>query len=80
MAGIQPKDIDFFKAARDIELRHSKVTAFGSTCRPETRPEEDANLQAILAVETPVVTIFGKSWKLHVTDVSSGPRSKRTCA
>ena len=67
--GSNPKDIDFFKAAADTELNHTKLAAFGSTCRAGSAPEDDANLQAILAVGTPVVTIFGKSWPLHVTAV-----------
>ncbi|MEC9349427.1 MAG: citramalate synthase [Planctomycetota bacterium] len=67
--GSNPKDIDFFKAAADLDLRHSKLAAFGSTCRAGSAPEDDANLKAILAVGTPVVTIFGKSWHLHVTEV-----------
>ncbi|MEM7234351.1 MAG: citramalate synthase, partial [Planctomycetota bacterium] len=67
--GSNPKDIEFFKAARDVELTHSRITAFGSTCRPKTAPADDANLAALLEVETPCVTIFGKSWTLHVTEV-----------
>ena len=67
--GSNPKDIEFFKAAKDVPLRQSRLTAFGSTCRPQTAPEDDANLRALLEVRTPVVTIFGKSWKLHVTEV-----------
>jgi 2-isopropylmalate synthase len=67
--GSNPKDIDFFKAAADIELNHSKLAAFGSTCRKDSDPQDDANLKAILEVKTPVVTIFGKSWHLHVTEV-----------
>ena len=67
--GSNPKDIDFFKAAADIELNHSKLAAFGSTCRKDSDPQDDANLKAILDVKTPVVTIFGKSWHLHVTEV-----------
>lgn len=67
--GSNPKDVEFFEAARKEKLSHTLLAAFGSTCRPKTRPQEDANLQALLEVETPVVTIFGKSWKLHVTDI-----------
>lgn len=67
--GSNPKDVEFFVAARDVELKHTRVAAFGSTCRPGTQPQDDANLQALLEVQTPVVTIFGKSWKLHVTEV-----------
>ncbi len=67
--GSNPKDIDFFEAARDEPLAHTRLAAFGSTCRPLTAPEDDGNLRALIDVKTPVVTIFGKSWKLHVTRV-----------
>ena len=67
--GSNPKDVGFFEAARDIELKHTRLAAFGSTCRAGTAPEDDANLRAILAVGTPVVTIFGKSWRLHVEEI-----------
>ena len=67
--GSNPKDIEFFRAAKDVPLEHAKLAAFGSTCRPGKAPEDDKNLQALLEVGTGVVTIFGKSWKLHVTEV-----------
>ncbi len=67
--GSNPKDIDFFRAARRERLQHSRIAAFGSTARPGKPVDEDPNLRALLDVETPVVTIFGKSWRLHVTDV-----------
>ncbi len=67
--GSNPKDVEFFEAAKDVELSHTRATAFGSTCRAGTAPEDDANLRALLECQTPVVTIFGKSWKLHVTEV-----------
>src|SRR2546426_2028096 len=67
--GSNPKDVDFFQAARDMPLGHARLAAFGSTCRPGKPPEDDQNLRALLDVGTPVVTIFGKSWKLHVIEV-----------
>jgi 2-isopropylmalate synthase len=67
--GSNPKDIEFFAAARDVQLSHSRLAAFGSTCRAGKSPEEDRNLLALVEVGTPVVTIFGKSWKLHVKEV-----------
>jgi 2-isopropylmalate synthase len=67
--GSNPKDIEFFRAARALKLSHSRLAAFGSTTRPGKPPEEDQNLRAIIEVEAPVVTIFGKSWRLHVTEV-----------
>ncbi len=67
--GSNPKDIEFFRRARDVDLGHTRMAAFGSTCRAGKAPEDDENLRKLIEVETPVVTIFGKSWKLHVTDV-----------
>src|SRR5688500_12942028 len=47
----------------------AKLAAFGSTRHRGNRPEDDPNLRELVAAETPVVTIFGKSWLLHVTEV-----------
>ena len=63
--GSNPKDQEFFERAKDIEWRHAKICAFGSTRRPRYAPDEDPNLQALLKAETEVVSIFGKSWTLH---------------
>jgi len=68
-AGASPKDEEFFERVRDIELRNSKVTAFGSTRRAGKKAAEDRNLHQILEAGTSSVTIVGKSWVLHVTDV-----------
>ena len=67
--GSNPKDAEFFERAQDMEFKHSLVTAFGSTCRVNGGPEDDANIKALLDSNTPVCTIFGKTWTLHVTDV-----------
>jgi 2-isopropylmalate synthase len=67
--GSNPKDVEFFRAARELKLSHAKIAAFGSTRRPHKKPEDDANLRALIEVETPVVAIFGKSWKLHVLEI-----------
>jgi 2-isopropylmalate synthase len=67
--GSNPKDIDFFAAAKTMTWRTARLAAFGSTRHRSNRPEADPNLQALVAAETPVVTIFGKSWLLHVTEV-----------
>jgi 2-isopropylmalate synthase len=67
--GSNPKDIEFFQRAGSLGLTHAKIAAFGSTRRKGVRPEEDINLKLLLEAETPVVTLVGKSWDLHVTDV-----------
>ena len=67
--GSNPKDMQFFDLAKRINLKAARLTAFGSTRRPGTQPGDDENLMALLASETPTVTIFGKSWDLHVEEV-----------
>jgi 2-isopropylmalate synthase len=67
--GSNPRDAEFFARARDLEWQTAAIAAFGSTCRVKGGPEDDANLQALLEARTPVCTIFGKTWTLHVTDV-----------
>lgn len=68
--GSNPKDMEFFKRVQsELDLRNSKVTAFGSTCKPNTNPDDDQQLQLLMEANTAVVTIFGKSWTLHVDEV-----------
>ncbi|HXG02784.1 MAG TPA: citramalate synthase [Candidatus Binatia bacterium] len=67
--GSNPKDEEFFALARGTTFRTARLAAFGSTRHRSQRAETDPNLAALLAAETPVVTIFGKSWLLHVADV-----------
>ena len=67
--GSNPKDVEFFKAARGMRWQTAKLAAFGSTRHRSNRAEDDPNLRELVAAETPVVTIFGKSWLLHVTEV-----------
>jgi 2-isopropylmalate synthase len=64
-----PKDTEFFRRARDLGLERAKLTAFGSTRKVKARAEDDPNLRAIIEAGTPAVSIFGKSWLLHVTQV-----------
>lgn len=67
--GSNPKDVEFFERARDMQWRNSLITAFGSTCRVKGGPEDDVNIKALLDSQTPVCTIFGKTWTLHVREV-----------
>lgn len=67
--GSNPKDMEFFRRARQLGLKNSKVTAFGSTCRVGSKPEDDMNLRALLDARTDVVTIVGKSSLFHVEHV-----------
>jgi len=67
--GSNPKDAAFFAQAAQMTWQHAKIAAFGSTRRANGRAEDDANLRALLDARTPVVTLVGKSWTLHVTHV-----------
>ena len=66
--GSNPRDVAFFERVRDLKLQHSAIAAFGATRRRNLSCREDPSIQSLLAAETSVVTIFGKSWVLHVTD------------
>lgn len=67
--GSNPKDIEFFQQVRKRQFRNAKVAAFGSTRRKNTPVEQDDQVRLLLAAETPVITIYGKTWMLHVTEV-----------
>lgn len=64
-----PKDAGFFREARSLKLSRAKLCAFGSTCRKNTAPDKDENLRALLAAETPAVSVFGKAWDWQVTEI-----------
>lgn len=66
--GANPKDVQFFWRLKEEPLSQAEVVAFCSTRRPGVRAAEDKMLQAILSAGTRWVTIFGKSWDLHVTE------------
>ncbi len=67
--GSNPKDVEFFEMASRETWKHAKIAAFGSTRRANVDVADDPQVNLLLAAKTPVVTIFGKSWKLHVTEV-----------
>ncbi len=67
--GSNPKDAAYFDAVRNLNLKHAKIAAFGSTCRKKSIPDEDANIRALVDAQTSVVTVVGKTSMLHVTDV-----------
>ncbi|MBM3892432.1 MAG: citramalate synthase, partial [Verrucomicrobia bacterium] len=71
--GSNPKDMEFFDLARKRKFRHAKIAAFGSTRRAKDVCSRDANIQALAEAQTPVVTIFGKTWVLHVREVLRVP-------
>jgi len=64
-----PKDAEYFRAVRELKLKHAKVVAFGMTRRKNIAPEADGGLRALLEGQTPVVTIVGKTWDFQVTEI-----------
>ncbi len=67
--GANPKDAEFFRKVRSLNLKNSKLVAFGSTRHARTKANTDNVLKGLLAAETKYITVFGKSWDLHVRDV-----------
>jgi 2-isopropylmalate synthase len=63
------KDAEFFQRVRELNLGHAKVCAFGMTRRRGLKPADDIGIQALVQAQTPVVTIVGKTWDFHVTEV-----------
>jgi 2-isopropylmalate synthase len=66
--GANPKDIEFFRIIKTVPLKHATVVAFGSTRKASNPVQKDPNIRALLAAETDTITLFGKSWRLHVTE------------
>lgn len=64
-----PKEREFFRKMRRVNLKKSRLVAFGSTRHPQKKVHLDSNLRQLIEADTQVVTIFGKSWDLHVRDV-----------
>ena len=73
--GSNPRDMAFFEEVKSLSLNHAKVAAFGSTRRANLKVEDDPQIKLLLEARTDVVTIFGKTWTLHVTEVL-----RTTCA
>ncbi|MFZ1862815.1 MAG: citramalate synthase [Polyangiales bacterium] len=67
--GSNPKDVEFFDRAKEVEWKNVTLAAFGSTRRAQLRAEDDKQLQTLLDAQTSLCTIFGKSWDMHVTEV-----------
>ncbi|MFH5885663.1 citramalate synthase [Halalkalibaculum sp. DA3122] len=64
--GSNPKDMEFFELAKHHSFNNARIVAFGSTCRAGNAAEDDANLCALVGADTAAVSLFGKSWLLHV--------------
>ena len=67
--GSNPRDITFFAEAKHLKLKHARLAAFGATRRAGVKADEDAQLRTLLDSGMPVMTIVGKTWTLHVTEI-----------
>ncbi|SHE44404.1 citramalate synthase [Alkalibacter saccharofermentans] len=67
--GSNQKDREYFEKINTMKLENSKLVAFGSTRRKNSNAAEDQNVNNLLIANTPAISIFGKSWDYHVTDV-----------
>ncbi len=77
--GSNPKDIEFFRRVKELSLKNSVLTAFGSTRRKDIPVGEDANILSLRAAGTTAVCIFGKSWDLHVTEIIGTTLEENLC-
>ncbi|MGZ9262102.1 MAG: citramalate synthase [Candidatus Binatia bacterium] len=66
--GSNERDADFFKRVKKLKLKNARVASFGTTMKVGIKPSQDFNLRVLLAADTPVVTLVGKTWDLHVRD------------
>ena len=74
--GSNPKDAEFFARAAGMRWRHASLAAFGATRPPRRSADDDPNLAALLAAQTPVVTLVGKAWTLHVSEALRTTRTE----
>ncbi|HWP60504.1 MAG TPA: citramalate synthase [Candidatus Acidoferrales bacterium] len=66
--GSNPRDADYFKRVKKLKLKNTKIAAFGMTRKLSSKPGQDLSLKILLEAETPVITLVGKTWDLHVRD------------
>jgi len=69
--GSNPKDMDFFSRVQNSNFQQAKITAFGSTRHPNNDVKNDQNIKNLIKANTEVITIFGKSWDMHVNEALS---------
>jgi len=67
--GSNPKDMEFFRLAGDLKLKHAQLCAFGPTRKKGVKASEDPGVLSLLDAQTQAVVIFGKSWDFHVSEV-----------
>ncbi len=70
------KDVAFFEKVRQLSLGNSKICAFGMTRRRGMKAEDDPGMKALVNAKSPVITVVGKSWDFHATEIL-GSRFKK---
>jgi len=63
------KDLQFFQKVREMDMRQSKIAAFGMTRRRGVKAADDPGMKALVAAKSPVITVVGKSWDFHATEI-----------
>jgi 2-isopropylmalate synthase len=74
--GSNPKDAEFFERCKELTFSNATLAAFGATRLPGRHVEDDASLAALIAAQTPIVTLVGKSWTLHVDEALRTTRAE----
>jgi 2-isopropylmalate synthase len=64
-----PKDFEYFQEVRKLPLKHARIAAFGMTRRKHCDPAADVGLKALVDSQASVITLVGKTWDMHVTEV-----------
>lgn len=77
--GSNPKDVEFFARAKELELTHARLTAFGSTRHRSHGADDDPNLASIVGSGVQTATIFGKSWDFHVREALRATLEENLC-
>jgi 2-isopropylmalate synthase len=77
--GSNPKDIDFFREAKGRDFGRAKIAAFGSTRRANSDVKNDPQILTLVEAGTSVVTLVGKTWKLHVTEILGTTPEENRC-
>ena len=77
--GSNPRDMEFFRLAKSVNFKNCRLTAFGSTRKPNSDTARDPNLKALLESQTPAVAIVGKSWDLHAQKVMNTTLEENLC-
>ncbi|MGB5158442.1 citramalate synthase [Desulfobacterium sp. N47] len=67
--GSNPRDKQFFDLAKRTKFKNSRLSAFGATRRSGISPDDDPSIKALIESDTPVITVFGKSWELHIVQI-----------